>query len=487
MPTWSTRVLAPLLAILAFTSTLLAAPERWKGVIQIPNLPQGLVFELALTRGDKPTATMSIPQQGFKDGPVEDVVLDGNALRFLLKPPGAPEMAWARFEFTLAADGQSGTGTLNQAGQRFPATLTRLAEGDSIAPQRPQTPKPPFPYTQRELTVTAADGAIMPGTLTIPDAAKFGPGPHPAVLLITGSGTQDRDETLFDHKPFAVIADAFTRAGLAVLRVDDRGWAGHHNPTGPNATTLTHVDDAIACINALAKEPGIDPKRLGLVGHSEGGLIAPFAANRSDLVAFIVLLAGTGVPGKDVMRVQLESLARANGVNEESVAAQAKYRENILNLVATGADRDAIRAALRALGRQQMGLAEGAPETPEQAKQLDAIGESESAAFSSPWMRTFMTLDPREALRKLKQPVLAINGSLDRQVVASQNLPEIEKALKESGNPDVTIKEIPGLNHLFQPATTGAGSEYPVIETTFDPDTLVLVTNWLRERAGVKP
>jgi pimeloyl-ACP methyl ester carboxylesterase len=455
-----------------------AAPERWKGTIEVPGMPNGLGFELALTRQPGPSATLSIPMQGFKDGPLSDVAIDQQKLRFTLKPPGAPEAAWARFEVTIADDGQSARGTMKQMSLDLPVTMSRLQAGESVALDRPQHPKPPFPYRERTVEVLAADGAVRGGTLTLPEPAAHGPGPYAAALLITGSGTQDRDETIFGHKPFLVIADHLTRRGIAVLRLDDRGYGGAHDPLGDAATTKHYADDAAGAVKWLAQHPEIDPTRVGLIGHSEGGVIAPMvAADHPDQIAFLVLLAGTGVPGREVLSRQIVELAFAG---REVPATERTEIETALREALTPAYQpEPFARAMDRIGRVQLGVGEGQEFSPEQRKAQDAATASLTEGLTSPWMTYFLDYDPRPALEKVRVPVLVLNGSLDRQVLADQNVPAIEAALKRGGNTQTTVRILPGLNHLFQTATTGGGNEYGSITETFAPAALDEISTWL--------
>lgn len=489
-------LLAALLALIpAFANAQPAASERWKGSITIPG--QAIVFEItfavaapgasgapandsAIPAPDAPvTATLSIPSQGIQDSACKDVVFTDAAIAFVLTLP-SPEQTWPAFSATREPAGAAkATGTMKQAGMDFPFTLERLAEGEEIAPKRPQEPTPPFPYTQREVfALNSADGTKLAGTLTIPEAAKFGPGPHPAALLITGSGMQDRDESLLGHKPFLVLADHLTRAGIAVLRVDDRG--GGKSTTGKplrEVTTDDFVGDAIACVEFLASQPDIDAKRIGLIGHSEGGLIAPMVVAKSSSVAYIVLLAGTGVNGREVLIEQIPAGARAAGASPETVALLRERTAALLDAV-TKDDAEATRAAAFALTEADPDAAGMSADTREQ------IAASIAMQFSSAWFKRFLVLDPAEALRKVRVPTLVLNGSLDMQVLPSQNLPPIRAALAEGGA-DVTIEELPGLNHLFQTAKTGSGAEYAEIEETMAPLALEKVSAWVRAKTGV--
>lgn len=350
-------------------------------------------------------------------------------------------------------------------------------EVPTVIRHRPQHPKPPYPYDEREvLYENPQDSSKIGGTLTLPKDA----GPHPAVLLITGSGLQDRDETIFDHKPFLVIADQLTRAGFIVLRVDDRG-IGKSTGNPKNATIQVNATDVEAGIAFLKTQKEVDPKRIGLIGHSEGGIIAPIVAARSKDVAFIVSLAGTGLPGSIISPMQVEATVRASGMfSEADLALLVAAQKKVMAAVASGTEaeiRDAVREGLEVANRV---IPEAERLTP---AKLDVRVMTEAAGVMSPWFRSFVTTDPAEAWRKVRCPVLALNGELDLQVPAKANLDAIAKALRK--NPKATTSARPGLNHLFQHAKTGTVSEYIDIEETFDPETLNMMTYWLTKQAKI--
>jgi hypothetical protein len=457
--------------------------QWWKGSFEVGGAKTDfvVVFRAAGQAGQY-AATIDIPVQGAKDLALTDVVLTATELRFALPPPpGAAATAKAVFELKRDADGKAASGTLKQHGLTLPTHMERVTEDEAraVGPPRPQTPKPPFPYTQREVTYeNPVDQTKLAGTLTIPQGA----GPHPAVILITGSGAQDRDETIFGHKPFLIIADHLTRRGIAVLRVDDRGVGGSSGSTA-ESTTKSFANDVISGLKFLKKQPEIDPQRIGLVGHSEGGVIAPLVASKSKDVACIVLLAGSAIPGDKLLGIQLAALSRAAGMPADLVEKQTTAQQRIFELMAQDADEAALRGAVRELVKLQ--LAEGSK--PDDAAQLDAATEAGVKQLSAPWMRFFLKYDPRDALRKVKCPVLALNGSLDLQVPPKDNLPEIERALREAGNGDVTVKELLGLNHLFQEAKTGLVLEYATIEQTIAPVALDEIATWLRARFKLTP
>ena len=357
------------------------------------------------------------------------------------------------------------SGTLLQGGAKLPLQFKRTAPPAPLV--RPQEPKPPFPYVSEAVSYAnpKAAGVRLAGTLTIPK----GKGRFPAVLLITGSGPQNRDEEIFGHKPFLLIANYLTRRGIAVLRVDDRGTA---ESTGrfADATTADFATDVEAGVQFLLKRPEIDARHIGLLGHSEGGAIAPMVAIRTPEVAFVVLLAGTGVPGDEITELQAYRAAQMGGAAEDAAKETREMEHAILNVIKTEPDAAKRQGKLAA-------LAEGKP-------RLQQILKDQSAALNSPWFRYFLSYDPRPTLAGLKIPVLALNGGKDTQVDPGQNLPSIEAALRKGGDRDVTIKLMPGLNHLFQVCKTGAVSEYESIEQTMAPEVLELIGDWIVRHTG---
>lgn len=486
MPSLRTVALTWLAVCLTLCSISLAAhlvnapAERWKGSINLGIMQ--LRFALTLDRAAAPaTGTMSIPEQGVNDSALKALTIDGDHLRFTFGTAQMPPATHAAFDVVVAADGQTAKGTMKQLGRDFPVEMSLLKDGEEAGPNRPQHPKPPFPYSSREVLITSGDGAKLPGTLTIPHPAAFGKGPHPAALLVTGSGTQDRDETLLGHKPFLVLADALTRSGLAVLRVDDRGWAGNFDPKGQNATTDDFVLDAKACLDFLTTQPDIDPKRIGMVGHSEGGMIAPMLAAQDPRAAFLVLLAGPGIAGDEVVRRQIVTIPAAAGAPADNPGTRLQA-ERLVNALKRDADRTELLAILRDLGKAQLGDHIG----DEAAKQLEENIQMSLMRMQTPWFKRFLHIDPAVYLSKVKAPVLALNGEIDRQVEAGPNLQGIAAALKLAGNTDVQTREMPGLNHLFQHARTGGMEEYASIEETMSPDVLQTVAAWVRKRTGLE-
>jgi pimeloyl-ACP methyl ester carboxylesterase len=381
------------------------------------------------------------------------------------------------YEGKIDAASDSATGLWKQGGASLPLTLKKVAKVSEV--RRPQQPKGPFPYVSEEVAYDSrAKGVRIAGTLTLPE----GDGPFPVVLLITGSGSQDRDETLLGHKPFLVLADDLTRRGVAVLRVDDRG-VGESTGDPKTATTADFVEDVLGGVDFLKARKRIDPKRIGLMGHSEGGLIAPIAATRSSDVAFIVLLAGTGVPGDQILAAQAALILKAAGADEAKIRQAAEAQAKLVAIVKQTED---LKLATENLKKAYEEMVKAMPEADRKAMAEADPNSSRVTMLASPWFRYFLTFDPRPTLAKVQCPVLAINGEKDLQVPCKENLEAIDKAIRSGGNTRVTIKELPGLNHLFQPCITGAPSEYGSIETTFDPAALKIVGEWILEQTRAK-
>ncbi|MCC6525958.1 MAG: alpha/beta fold hydrolase [Polyangiaceae bacterium] len=365
------------------------------------------------------------------------------------------------------------------AEQKLAGIQLRPSENTDAFGPRPQTPKPPFPYAARDVAYpNPADGSTLAGTLTVPEGA----GPHPAVLLVTGSGAQDRDETIFGHKPFWVLADHLGRHGVAVLRVDDRG-IGKTTGDPTHATIETHATDVEAGLAFLKTQPDVDPKRLGLVGHSEGGIIAAVVAARSKDVAFVVSLAGTGLSGAEINPLQVEAILRAKGgMSEDGIRAIVAAQRAIMKLLATDASDAALDAAVNAAFAAAEQYAPGALG----AKGTPAGRAAEVASLRSDWFRSFVKLDPASHWSRVTVPVLALVGDRDTQVPADPNLGAIAAALAKAGNHDAETEKLPGLNHLFQRAQTGLVDEYATLEETFAPAALERVTSFVRQRAGLR-
>lgn len=347
------------------------------------------------------------------------------------------------------------------------ACQLHASEPASSKPQRPQEPTRPFPYVEQDVHFDNPRAkATLAGTLTRP----MGAGPFPAVLLVAGSGPLTRDEIVFDHRVFLLLSDYLTRRGLAVLRHDKRGVA---KSTGDyeQATTLDFTDDAVAGMDYLKGRADIDPKRLGAIGHSEGGIIVPTVAVRWADAAFIVMLAGTGTTGEEIILRQTYLESKATGATAEKLAAQDADIRRWIEIAKSKADRAEVERQLRPL-----------IEAAKKGNQKSA--DNLVAYYSSPWTRFFLTHSPVPALEKVRCPVLALCGGKDLLVPSKENLQGIARALAVSGNTDFVIREMPSLNHLFQHCQTGADSEYSKIEETMSPEVLQIVGDWILQHVS---
>jgi fermentation-respiration switch protein FrsA (DUF1100 family) len=442
----------------------------WQGVLKIGPVELRIGLNVTAKPDGALTATLDSPDQGAKGMPIDEInVKDAEVKLELKKIEG-------RYEGKLSDDGKELVGTWKQRGAEYPLTFKRLDMAPVYA--RPQDPKKPYPYADEEVTFENKNAGVkFTGTLTLPK----GKGPFPAVVMITGSGAHDRDEALMGHRPFLVIADHLTRHGVAVLRYDDRGVGGS---TGDKMAVTSEdlAGDVQAAVAFLKGRSEIDPKKIGLIGHSEGGLIAPMAAAKSDDVAFIVLLAGPGLVGEEVLYRQAELFARAGGTDDAKVARKRATQEKTFAIVKREKDDKAARTQIEALLQEE--TAKLSDDEKKEAERNKGAVEAQVKLVLTPWFRFFLTYDPAPTLLRVKCPVLALNGERDLQVPPKANLDAIKKALKDGGNKDATVKEMPKLNHLFQTCETGALSEYAKIEETFAPAALEEISGWIGKRFG---
>ena len=440
----------------------------WSGVLDVGAAKLKLVLHFTSEADGTWRGTMDSPDQGANGIKIDTVTLEAQSLKFALKALGAS------YEGTLK--GEEITGKFSQGGATIPLAFKRATAAELALPKRPQTPQPPFPYAAEDVTYDNPAAQIkLAGTLTLPRASA----PVAAVVLISGSGPQNRNEELLGHQPFWVLSDHLSRNGIAVLRVDDRGVA---KSTGNFATATTEdfASDVLASIAYLKTRKEVDPKKLGLIGHSEGGLIAPMCAAKSSDIAFIVMMAGPGVTGEEILYEQAALMARAGGTPETAIALNRKIQEKIFAILKAGKDAAAADKQLAELIAAEVAAA---PEAQKGA--LEATLKAQAKSVNSPWFRFFLTFDPRLVLRQVKVPVLALNGELDLQVPPQQNLPEIAKALTAGGNKKFQTVELPKLNHLFQTSQTGAFSEYAKIEETLSPTALKLMSDWIAKQTGL--
>lgn len=437
---------------------------QWSGILKIQGTQLRVVFNIVKTDSGY-SSTMDSPDQGAKGIPTTKTEFENGIL--MIKA----EKLRMNFEGKLENDTII-KGSFVQNGFTFPLNLTRgLVE--KLALKRPQEPQKPYPYYSEDVRFeNTKDTVALYGTLTLPNKE----GQFPAVVLISGSGPQNRDEELMGHKPFLVLSDYLTRNGFAVLRYDDRGTAKSKGIFS-KGTSFDFSNDAEAAFNYLLSRKEIIPNKIGLMGHSEGGLIAPMIAARNNNVGFIVLLAGTGLPGDQIMLLQQELIARADGAKESDIEKTRSTNKAVFDIVRKNENTDIIKADITAYIKNESEKDTSLKTSLNMS--VDEYIKSMVKQITSPWFMYFLTYDPRLALTKVKCPVLAINGEKDLQVPPKENLAAIKKALKKAGNKNVVIKELPGLNHLFQECKTGSPEEYGDIEQTFSPIALEEIFKWI--------
>ncbi|MBW8243677.1 alpha/beta fold hydrolase [Muricauda oceani] len=455
-----------LLIIWLSTASLVAqdVTGAWGGTLDVQGTRLRVVFNV--TEGPEGyITTLDSPDQGVKGMPVTTTEVDGPKITF-----GLPS---ARITYQGVLKDSSIVGTFTQHSQDFPLTLTKRTM-EEMAVVRPQEPSEPYPYIAENVTFPNKNANItLAGTLTLPREK----GPFPAVVLISGSGPQNRDEELMGHKPFLVLSDHLTRNGIAVLRYDDRGF-GASTGDFASATSADFATDVVSAITYLKSRSEIDGKAIGLVGHSEGGLIAPMVAAGSKDVAFMVLMAGSGIRGDKLLLLQEELIERVLGTPEPEIKQMLETNGKLFDAIVNSKDDTRLKSELRDILEE-----EGAVTVPEGMTKVELIS-AQIGQFTSPWVKYFLRYDPSSNLGKVTCPVLAINGEKDLQVPPQENLSAIKKAINKGGNSNVTTREFKGLNHLFQEAETGSPLEYAKIEQTIAPVVLNAITAWIKTQTN---
>lgn len=436
----------------------------WLGSLEVGALNLRLVFNLALSEKDSLTATLDSPDQGAKNIPLGKVTFTGDSLKI-----EAPLLG-GRYDGRVVS-GTEINGTWQQSGQKFTANLRKLPAQFTL--NRPQEPKPPFPYRTEEVLIPNKKFNIyLSGTLTIPE----GEGPFPVAVLITGSGAQNRDEELMGHKPFLVLADYLTRHGIAVLRYDDRG-VGKSQGSYATATSADLATDAEAAYLFLSGHKDINKSFIGLIGHSEGGLLSCMTASSNPGIAFVVSLAGQGVKGEEILYRQQADISRASGMSEAAIKDARDINRQLYAVVKK--EKDNLKAEKKVMDTY-LKILKKKKLSPREIEDRMAQLSSSFNASTYPWFRYFLTADPATYWKNVKCPVLALNGEKDLQVAADVNLPAIEKAVKAGGNNNVTVKSFPDLNHLFQHCDTGLPAEYGKIEETMSTEVPDTIARWIR-------
>jgi hypothetical protein len=435
----------------------------WLGKLELGTVSLRLIYNLKVNENDSLVASLDSPDQGAKGIKIGPVTLDSNKIK-ILAPLLLSEYNGIIKNDTLIE------GTFKQAGRTLPLNLKKLKKTFTF--NRPQKPKSPFPYISDDVTFKNEKADItLGGTLTLPE----GNGPFPAVILITGSGSQNRNEELMGHQPFWVIADHLSRNGIAVLRYDDRGVGQSQNTSSPS-TSADFASDAESAFNYLKTNAKIDPKRIGLAGHSEGGIIASMTASANKGICFIISLAGPGVTGEKILYKQNYDLNKASGMEEKELKSAISMSRKMYSVLKKEPDNKKATDEMTTILKKAMIKQKSSPEEIKTA--LEGFPMS-AATLTSPWYRSFLVTDPGDYWKKVKCPVLALNGEKDLQVAADINLPAIEKALKSSGNSAVKTIKFPELNHLFQHCKTGLPSEYGEIEETISPEVLKVMSDWI--------
>jgi len=463
-----------LTAVLLFSSY--AFPQNkidgtYKGAIAVAgmNLDMTVTFK---TEGDSIKGTVDM--QGVKDLPLSEIKFNPPLLSFVIPNPN--EINNANFEGTVYTDSISGI--FKQAiytGKFFLKPVSEIPQTDS-------EPKTVLPYKEEEVTFTNGNESFS-GTLTIP----FKEGKHPALVMITGSGPQDRNEEILGFKIFGIIADHLTRNGIAVLRYDDRNVGKSKGTDVSKSTTADFADDVIKAVEFLKTRSDINPQQIGLFGHSEGGIVAPLAASVTNEIAFIVLMAGTSVNGEDIIIEQSRLIMIANGEADSNITSSLAFSKKIMDAVIKNEDLTELKKELKEeFIKSYDDLSEDMKKSiTNKEEYADSRVEGTIQAFSSPWMKFFLDYNPAPALERVKCPVLALFGELDLQVPPAQNETLMKEALIKGGNKDFTIKLIPKANHLFQEATNGSPKEYGDLKKEFAPGFLETITSWLLERTTI--
>lgn len=438
---------------------------QWNGALKVQGTQLRLVFNITKTDNGV-TSSMDSPDQGAKGIPTTTTTFANSILKITIAN------AKIEYEGTLGKDNII-VGTFKQGGQSFPMNLSKeVIEKEKRV--RPQEPMKPYPYYSEDVTFeNNKAGIILAGTLTLPKKD----GVFPVVILISGSGPQNRDEELLGHKPFLVLSDYLTKNGIAVLRYDDRGTALSKGDF-KTATSADFAADVESAITYLKTRKEINKKKIGLIGHSEGGLIAPMVASKSQEVAFIVLLAGTGIQGDQILLLQQKLIGKASGISDEDLQKNELINRKVFDIVNKSNSIEQLNIDLTKFIKQSL-VENPNAEKPQGMSDEDFV-KLQVKQIANPWMQYFIKYNPAPALEKVKCPVLAINGEKDLQVPPKENLEAIKNAFTKGGNKKVTTKELPNLNHLFQECKTGSPDEYATIEQTFSPTALTEILKWLQ-------
>jgi len=441
----------------------------WQGVLNTGTMEIRLVFNISVAEDGSLNATMDSPDQGAMAIPLGEVSLVGDSLR--IEAPIIGGFYLGKFNSESSCEGE-----WHQSGISLKLDLDK--KENVIVLNRPQEPQAPFPYEEKEVSYTNVEqGFSLGGTLTLPE----GEGPFPAAILVSGSGSQNRDEEIFGHKPFKLLADQLTRGGIAVLRYDDRG-VGSSGGSAAESTTGDLAGDARSAFEYLLSNNIIDHSKIGIIGHSEGGMIAFMLASSHEDIAFIISLAGPGVDGKTILLEQSDYITSLSGVapsirEDNRIVMSTVYDIMMANESYQTWEKEVLDFANKFYSEKDMDYY--SEEDIERGKRnlLASIPESSYA-----WMRYFVMFDPAPLFNSIKCPVLALNGEKDCQVLPEKNIQSIKNGLLAAGNINTLTMILPGLNHLFQNCETGLPNEYGILEETFDQKTLDMMSEWIRQQ-----
>jgi len=449
----------------------------WEGKLDVGSISLRFDFHFNKDKDNNYSGTFDSPDQGVNGVPCKEVFLNGDSVTIQVKT--------AIGMTAILTNDSNMNGYWNQGGKMFPIALKKVKEF-SKAPNRPQTPKPPYSYNSEDVEYDNANKTIHYGaTFTYPK----GQGPFPTAILISGSGQQDRDETIEGHKSFAVIADYLTKKGMAILRVDDRGM-GKSTGDVMNATSADFAVDVEVSFGYLKNRKEADQKKLGMIGHSEGGLIASIVAARNPDIDFVIMLAGPGVKGSEILLKQTEAVFLSDSVPADAIKSYCVIFKQLLEDFMTDNDTSFIHKKVASdfklwKASQSEKTLNALKISPKSSGDENLMGEF-MKGFSSPWVKYFIEADPQPLIEKFRCKVLALDGSKDLQVNAEINLAGINEALKKSKSPYFETKELPGLNHLFQHCKKCTVEEYGELEETFAPEVLDIMWKWLEKNEKEK-
>ncbi len=437
---------------------------EWHGAIETPSQRLEVIFNIHEENG-KLTGTMDVPLQGAYGLGIDEIALEGQ--KFFVR------VTDVHGTFIGEIKEESIEGSWEQQGQSFPLVLKK---GTSETGVRPQDPEPPLPYEEEDVVLENEEAGVrLAGTLTIPR----GEGPFPAVYLITGSGDHDRNETIFGHRPFLVLADHLTGNGIAVLRMDDRG-VGSSTGEPSQATSEEIADDVIMGVNYLRGREEIDGGSVGLVGHSGGALVGSIVASRDPDIGFLVMMAGPGVKGEELLLEQARLMNEAMGANESLVEINTEVQEKLFEVMKEEGDVASKKKKLQQVSEEVL-----SDMSEEERVMMEVNEESLKAQIEgmlTPWFEHFLVFDPTAVIVQIECPVLALAGENDLQVAPDKNLKAIQGALESGGKTEYETVKFPGMNHLFQTSEEGLLHEYGQIEETIAPQVMEKISGWILDQ-----